>query len=153
MSGDEEVGAGERGGAQDRAHLGAEPAAGDQHQAFDHLRELVGELHRDAAAERVTDHGGALVAERQQQVAQAAGQRADRVVAATGLGGTVAGKIGGDHGVVAGQRLDHLAPVLACAGDAVDQQQHRPLAGLHVGDRAAVDGGGLNPHLGHADKQ
>ena len=132
MARDEEVGAGQRGGAQDRADLGAEPAAGDEHQPLDHLRELVGELHRDPAAERVADDGRPLVAERQQQVAQAAGEGAERVVAAAGLGGAVAGQVGGDHGVVAGQRLDHLAPVLAGPGHAVDQQQHRPLAGRRV---------------------
>ena len=79
--GDEEVGAGQRGGAQDGADLGPEAAAGDQDQALDHLGELVGELHRDAAAERVADQGGALVAEREQQVAQAGGEVAQRVVA------------------------------------------------------------------------
>ena len=37
----------------------------------------------------------------------------------------MAGQVGGDHGVVAGQRLDHLAPALAGPGHAVDQQQDR----------------------------
>ena len=138
MARDEEVGAGQRRGAQDRADLGAEPAAGDQDQPLDHLRELVGELHRDPAAERVADQRGALVAEREQQVAQAGGEAAQRVVAAAGRGGAVAGQVGGDHGVVAGQRLDHLAPVLGGAGHAVDQQQHRSLAAAEVADLATV---------------
>ena len=107
VGGDEEIGAGQRRGAQDRAHLGPEAAAGDQHQALDHLRELVGELHRDAAAERVADQGRALVAEGEQQVAQAGGEAAERVVAAAGSESPWPGQVGGDHGVVAGQRLDH----------------------------------------------
>ena len=49
------VGARQRGGAQDEVHLAAEPAAGDEHEALRALGELVGELHRDAAAERVPD--------------------------------------------------------------------------------------------------
>ena len=85
--------------AQDRADVGAEAAAGDQHQALDQLRKLVGELQRDTAAEGVPDQRGPLVAERQQQVAQAAGEAAERVVPAAGLREPVAGEVGGDHRV------------------------------------------------------
>ena len=49
--GDEEVGTGQRRGAQDQADLGSKATAGDQHEALDDLGKLVGELHRDAAAE------------------------------------------------------------------------------------------------------
>jgi hypothetical protein len=62
--------------------LTAQAAAGDEHQALASLRELVAELHRDGAAERVADHGNAVVPERGQQVPHAAGVRAERVVAA-----------------------------------------------------------------------
>ena len=62
----------------------AETAAGDEHEPLAALGELVGELHRDAAAERVPDDRDAVVAERGQQVADAAGVRAERVVTARG---------------------------------------------------------------------
>ena len=141
---DEEVGAGQRRGAEDRPHLGAEAAAGDQHQPFDHLRELVGELERDAAAEAVADQGRAVVAEGDHQVAQAARQAAEAVVAAARRRLAVAGEIGRDHGVVERQRLDHRLPVARRPGHAVDEQQQRPLARLQVADGAAVDGDRLN---------
>ena len=68
--------------AQQRADLAAEPAAGDQHEALDALRELVEELHRHAAAERVPDERRAVDADRGEQVTDARGVRAERVVAA-----------------------------------------------------------------------
>src|SRR5207253_393718 len=40
--GDEELGAGQGGGAKHRAHLEPEPPAGDEDQALDQLGELVG---------------------------------------------------------------------------------------------------------------
>ena len=128
-------GAGQRRRPQDRADVGPEAAAGDQHQALDHLRELVGELEGDAAAERVPDQRRALVPERQHQVAQAAGEAAERVVAAAGRREAVAGEVRGDHRVAQGQRLDHRLPVLGGPGHAVDQQQQRAGAGLGVADR------------------
>ena len=90
------------------------------------------------------------MAEGEQQVAQAAGEGAERVVAAAGRRGAVAGQVGGDHGVVARQRLDHRFPVLAGAGHAVDQQQDRPGAGFDEVDRAAVDVDRPRSRLGHA---
>ena len=135
--GDEEIGAGQRRRPQDRADVGAEAAAGDQHQALDHLRELVGELQRDAAAERVADQGRPLVAERQQQVAQPAGEAAQRVVAAAGRRERRGrGSRGRSRCGRSAERLDHRAPVLRGAGHAVDQQQQRSRAGLDVADRS-----------------
>ena len=63
----------QRGRAQQQVDLAAEAAAGDEHEALAALGELVGKLHRDPAAERVPDERRALVAERDQQVADAAG--------------------------------------------------------------------------------
>ena len=73
---------GQRGGAQQQVDLVAEPAAGDEPEPLAALGELVGELHRDAAAERVADDRDVVVAERGQEVADAAGVGAERVVAA-----------------------------------------------------------------------
>ena len=81
-----------------------EAAAGDEHEALAALGELVGELHRDAAAERVADDRRALVAERGQQVAHAAGVRAERVVAARRRRLAVAEQVGRDQREVLAQR-------------------------------------------------
>ena len=80
----------------------------------------------------------------EQQVAQAGGEAAQRVVAAARLRLAVAGQVGGDHGVVARQRLDHRRASSRRARHAVDQQQHRALAAAEVADRAPVDGHGLD---------
>ena len=77
---DDELRAGQGGAAQQRVHGAAQAAAGDEDEPLGVLREEVGELHRDAAPERVADERRPLVAEREQQVARRGGQRADRVV-------------------------------------------------------------------------
>ena len=82
---EEVLGAGQAERPQQRAHLLAEAAAADEHEALRHLRELVGELHGDAAAQAVPHDGGALVAEHAEQVADAGGVGAEAVVA-SGLG-------------------------------------------------------------------
>ena len=55
------------------------------------------------------------------------------------------GRLGCQHRMPLGQRLDHLQPILHAAGDPVDQQQQRSAARLHVAHRPAVerDGAGL----------
>ena len=63
---------------QHRRQLGAEAAAADQHEPLDALRELVGELQGDPAAETVTDDGRGGMAEHDEQVAQRGGQHAAR---------------------------------------------------------------------------
>src|SRR5436190_22359463 len=52
---EDELGARQRRRADERADLPPESSARDEHHPADLLRELVGELHDDAAAERVTD--------------------------------------------------------------------------------------------------
>src|SRR5437762_9422176 len=69
----------------------------------------VGELHRDAAAERVPDDGGARMAEHLEQVADAVRVRAERVVAARLGGAAVAEQVGGDHGVTLGRSEEHTS--------------------------------------------
>src|SRR3954453_17137393 len=56
--GEHELGAGERRGAENRVHFATEPPASDQHEPLDAFGELVGELHRGPAAERVADTRG-----------------------------------------------------------------------------------------------
>ena len=96
--------------AQQRVDLAAEAAAGDEHEALAALGELVGELHRDPAAERVADDGRAVVPEREHQVAHAAGVGAERVVAARLGRLAVAEQVGREHGVGVGELLDRVAP-------------------------------------------
>ena len=90
--------------------LAAEPAAGDEREALAALRELVGELHRDAAAERVADDGRALVAERERDVAEPARKRAERVVAARLRRLAVAEQVGGEDREVVRERRRSSPP-------------------------------------------
>ncbi len=146
---DEDPGAGQRGGAQQRTDLAAEAAARDEHQALGELGELEREHHRDAAAERVPDDRCPFVAERDQQIAQRDRVRGGRVVAGAGGRAAVSGEVRRDNGVAACQRLHHRLPVLVVAGHPMDQQQHRSGADLHVTDQAAVQSSGLRLHQPH----
>ena len=119
-------------------HLAAEPAAGDEHEAVRALGELVGELHRDAAAERVPDDGHVLVAERRDDVARRAGVRAQRVVAARRGRLAVAHEVRRDQReALAEQRRDAL-PRLRRVRDPVQQQQRGAAAGGPVAHAVAV---------------
>ena len=121
-------GARQRRAAQQRADLAAEPAARDQREPFRALGELVEELHRHAAAERVADDRRALDADRRQQVADAGGVRAERVVAARRGRVAVADQVGRDHGVGVGQLQRHLLPVARRVDHPVDQHDGRAAA-------------------------
>ena len=113
---------------QQRVDLLAEPAAAHEHEPLGHLRELVGELHGDAAAEAVADDRGALVAEHAEQVADARRVGAEAVVAA-GLGAlAVTEQVGRDHGVALGQQRHDRHPGAGAPGDAVDHHEQRTLA-------------------------
>ena len=89
--------------------VAAEAAAGDQREPLDALRELVEELHRHAAAERVPDDRRALDADRGEQVADARRVRAERVVAARRRGVAVADEVGRDDRVRRRERLRDAA--------------------------------------------
>ncbi len=124
----DELRAGQGRGAQRDADLLAEAAAVDEHESLDPLGKLVGELHRDAAAERVADDGRAEVTEGAQQVADARGEGTKRVVAARLCRETVAEQVGRDDREVLGKLRQDLVPGVHVAGDAVDEDQHRALA-------------------------
>ena len=108
--GQDPVGAGEGGGAQQQVDLLAQAAAGDEPEPLAALGELVGELHRHAAAERVADDRDAVVAERGQQVAGAAGVGAERVVAARRGRRAVAEQVGRDQREVLARVARRPAP-------------------------------------------
>ncbi len=118
--------------------LAPEATARDEHEAFAALGELIGELHRDPAAERVADDGRAVVAESHHRVAYGARVGAERVVA-TRLGRlAVAEQVRRQHGVRGGEVLDRGLPLLRAAGDPVDEDDERPLARLAEADAVAV---------------
>ena len=106
-------------------HLGAEAAGGDQDHPLGALGELVGELHRDAAAEAVPDDGHLVDAEHGEQVAHAVGVAADAVVRPRLGRLPVAEQVGRDHRVAARERGDHRQPGGVVAAEAVQQQQRR----------------------------
>ena len=82
-------------------HLAPEAAARHEDEALAALGELVGELHRDPAAERVADDRRPVVAERDHRVADGARVGAERVVAARLGRLAVAQQVGRQHLVVA----------------------------------------------------
>ena len=120
----DQLGSRERRGPQGDAHLAAEPPAGHEHGAFAVVVVLVGELHGDAAAQRVTDHGGAVVAEQLQQIAKPTRQRAQRVVRLGLVGVPVTEEVGSDHMCMLGQCRHHRNPRGAAARDPMNQHDN-----------------------------
>ena len=126
-------------GADRRRHLGAEAAGRDQHEPLGALGELVGELHRHAAAEAVPDHGDPVDAEDAEQVAHPVGVAADAVVGARLVGVAVAEQVGRDHGVAPGERGDDRRPGGVVAAEAVQEQESRSRARADEGTPVPVD--------------
>jgi hypothetical protein len=118
--------------------LAAEAAAGHEDQPLAALGELVRELHRDPAAERMADDGRLFDVERAEEVADARGVRAERVVTARRGRLAVSEQVRGDHGEVLGQRRRHALPRRGRVRDAVQQEQHGPRAALPVADVVTV---------------
>jgi hypothetical protein len=136
-------------GPQQRRDLLAEAARTDEGQALHPLGELVGELHGDAATERVADDGDAVVAERVEQVAQSVRVRAEGVVAARLGRRAVPEQVGRDDVRAVAELGHHALPLLGPRGDAVHQQHDRAgtavrpaaVAGLAVRHGVTVDAG------------
>ena len=147
-----QVGAGQRRRAQDRADLRAEAAAGDEHEPLDHLGELVGELHRDPAAERVADERRALVAERER--ADRAGRRRAPRASSRRRRGADPPCPGRSGAMTVWCRAS--GSITSCqfsevARHPVDQQQDGALARLGVGHRPAVERQRPDLDRAHAD--
>ena len=119
-------------------HLAPEAAAVDQHQALAALGELVGELHRDPAAQRVADDRRALVAESDHRVADGARVGAERVVAARLGRLAVAEQVGRENLVPALRNWHRRLPLLGAAGDAVDEDDQRAFALVAEDDPVSV---------------
>ena len=82
--------------------------------------------------------GGAVDPDRGQQVADAAGVRAERVVAADRGRVAVAEQVGGDHRVAVGEPQRDLLPVARGVDHPVDQDDGRAVAGDPVDHPVAV---------------
>ena len=134
-----ELGAGERGGTEQEVHVGAEAAAVDQDEPLAALRELIRELHRDPATERMPDEGRALVAQGDHEVAYPARVGPARVVASRLGRAAVAQQIRRDHREALRERRHHALPRLRGRRDAVDEDEHRAAAGRPVDDAVAVE--------------
>jgi hypothetical protein len=147
---EERLGEGRGQRAQHGVDLGAETAAADENDPLAALRELIGELQDDPAAEGLADEGGALVAERIQQVAQQARVRAEGVVAARFGGLAMAEQIGCDDRVVLGERGHRVPPRQGASRHAVHEDDHRTPTRGAVRDAVPVEGemgrGGLREH-------
>src|SRR3954454_19784546 len=106
----------QRPGPDERAALAAEPAARHEHHPFDVLRELVGELHDHAAAERVPHERRPLDIESLDKVAQPTCKGPDRVVSAQPSRRAMAGQVGGDHVEALGEPAHDRRPLEGVAG-------------------------------------
>src|ERR1019366_8063467 len=100
--------------------------------------ELVGELHRDAAAQRMADHGRAFDAERPSKVAQRVGQRAERIVAGALGRASVAGQVDRDDLMPSGETLENRRPGVPIPADPVNQEHGGAFATGDVGKLTAV---------------
>ena len=106
---------------EQRAHRAAHSPAAHQHEALAAVGELVGELRRHAAAERVPDDGDPVDLEHAEEVAHPVGVARHRVVGPRLLGAPVPEQVRRDDGVVLGQLLDHRTPGVGAVTDAVDR--------------------------------
>ena len=132
------LGTGHGGHTQQRAHGASQAPTAHQDQPLAALGKLVGELRRDAAAERVADDGGAVHLQDGEQVAHAVGVAAHGVVGSRFLGPSVAEQVRRNDGVVLGQLLEHGSPGVGAVADAVDEEDGRPTARLDVGPTVPV---------------
>ena len=137
-SGHEEVDAGKREQPEHPAHLAAQSARVDEHDALAQLGVLVGELERHSPAEGLAHDGRPLDAEDVEQVPDGAGVAAQRVVAGRLVRGPVPEEVGGDHREPRLQEPHGRDPGVRTAGDAVEQDQDRTRPRLPVGHPGPV---------------
>ena len=131
---------GHGGHAEQRADRPPHSPAAHQDEPLAAIGELVGELRRHTAAQRMPDHGDAVDLEDAQEVAHAVGEARHGVVGPRLLGASVAEEVRGDDRVVLGQLLDDRPPGVGAVADAVDEEECRARPGLDVGPPVAVDG-------------
>ena len=108
--------------------LAAETAARHEDEPFAALRKLVGELQRHTAAERVSDDCARRLLQRLEKVADQVRIRPEGVIALGLSGGAMTEEIGSDDRVALAEARDDVAPHRRPAGDAVQEDDERPLA-------------------------
>ncbi len=133
-----EFAAGQRGRPQQRVEFAAQPARADQHQPVDPFGKQVGQLHRDAATQRMPDHRRRRHVQGIEQVAQAGGVRSERVVAQGFVRLAVAEQVGRQHPVVGSQPVPLVRPGGAGAHHPVHQQDRRAGPDIGQGHPVAV---------------
>ncbi len=115
------------------------PPVDDQDEPLGLVRELVGELHRHPAPERVPDERDAIDAEHGEQVAHAVRVRRNRVVGARLVRRAVPEQVRRDHQVLAREQRDDLLPgresCHRCRGSAAAAVPRRR-SGTPAGSRA-----------------
>ena len=99
---------------------------------------LVGELHRDAAAKRLSNDRCPLHPKFVEKIAQRRRKSAQRVVAARFRGLAVPEQVGRDDAIVLGQLRNDRVPGGRTTGHPMNQQQGGALAGIPVGDPISV---------------
>jgi short-subunit dehydrogenase len=124
--------------AQQRVHLAAEAAARDQNEALATLRELVGELHRDPATQRVPDDRPPLVSKCAEKIAHPVREGAKRVVAARLRGLTVTEEVRSDDPASRSEAHHHLFPRGGAACDPVQEGHERAFPARSIGDGVPV---------------
>jgi hypothetical protein len=117
----DEVGVWRRCEAEERSDFVRNSASADQTNTLATLRKLIGELHRDAAAKRVADHGHSFDIEDGQEIAHRVGIGGDRVVGSGLVRLTVSKQIGRDDGVIPSERWNDVEPAVRAVSDAMNQ--------------------------------
>ena len=126
--------------AQKPVHLSAQTPTTDEDEPITVLRELVGELHGDAAAKRLADHGCPSDAQDVQEVAQYAGLGAQGIVARRFGGSSVADQVRRDNVVLTREQWNRRFPGLRAASDPMNEQDGGTVTGSAEAHVMAVNG-------------
>ena len=116
--------------SEQRVELATEAAARHEDEALAALGELVRELHRDPAAQRVPDDRSARLAERAEQVAHRVRVGPERIVSPRLGRVPVPEKIGGDDRVALAEPGNHVLPRRRVACDPVKEDHRGPSPAL-----------------------
>ena len=108
--------------------LASQAAARHEDEALATIGKLIGELHRDPAAEGVSDKGSSFEPERTEQVPQHVRVPAKRVVAARLRAVAVAEEIGSHDRVPLAQAPGHLFPGRGSPCNSMNEDEQGPTA-------------------------
>jgi hypothetical protein len=144
----QEFGAGQCKQAENPAHFATESPTAGKHQPLAELRVLVGELHRDSAAERLPDHGGAIDPQcTDEQIADPARMRTQRIIAHRLRGLAMPEKVGRNDRVVACKIGHDAQPSARATCHPMNQQNDGTLARHPVAHTVAMEGRVLDAQI------